>query len=395
MKIILKLALIVFLFGCKSSVKEEAVNSKSVSVSIADFESEKFHLSRIIDNVELIVLQTSKESLISNIDKIVEFDKGFLIFDRPGTNKIFQFDKAGNFVNAIGTTGFGPDELVRATDFYYDPRTAILYILDNAGELTIKKFELSSGKYLGKLSLKNSFGDRFIKLANNNWAISGVYNQEPIGFFITDSTLSKVIYNDVAVHPYSMAFGIPNAFSKSADNVLFRVGEESTIYKVSENDNKLEPFLYIDFEKKATKEMYEKEAIKLKGRNLMQLPQKLENSMHYIFHFVDNSRYTFLDFFYQNKLHYLFLNKSNQHKFVIPAAYLEEDVSGQGKDSFTIMGNALDGTSMISFLSPSDLGRLKEGGVPAGKIGLAVYNKLRSLSVESNPVIIKYKLKDF
>lgn len=73
--------------------------------------------SDIITDYNVIPLETTNESLIGNIDKIVFHDNQFFILDQFKVRTIFVFSSTGKFMWKLSKFGKGPGEFIEPTDF--------------------------------------------------------------------------------------------------------------------------------------------------------------------------------------------------------------------------------------------------------------------------------------
>jgi hypothetical protein len=114
-------------------------------------------LSNFCDSVATIILETTKESLLSNVDKAVIVNDRVYVFDstheRAGI--ILEFDMTGKFIRRIGSVGRGPGEYIRIFDFAIDELNGLLYILDNATNRVIS-YNLENGRYVNDILMKQN-----------------------------------------------------------------------------------------------------------------------------------------------------------------------------------------------------------------------------------------------
>jgi len=98
--------LFAFLTSCQN-VEQSQLNLTSWDISSGSSSSDK--LSEIIlPEYLLIPLETSSESLVSKIDKVVLHEDKIYLLDGFSEARIKVFDTTGNFLQTIGKTGEGP-----------------------------------------------------------------------------------------------------------------------------------------------------------------------------------------------------------------------------------------------------------------------------------------------
>lgn len=113
--------LFLFNLGCSSS------NDKGItSFAVPKEADSELQLSQIAKSVEYISLETSEASYLSLIQDVKSFKDRIYVVDFPG--RIFVFDKAGKFIQQIGTEGEGPGEFYNLSSFAIDEDSEILYV---------------------------------------------------------------------------------------------------------------------------------------------------------------------------------------------------------------------------------------------------------------------------
>lgn len=112
MYILLVIACIII--SCDKKVSNDNLDVIEINVeSVVD----KLDISSIFqDSIEIIPLETSNTSLISDIEKVIFQDGLLYISDRMG-QAIFVFNQFGEFITSIGELGPGPNEYSELGDF--------------------------------------------------------------------------------------------------------------------------------------------------------------------------------------------------------------------------------------------------------------------------------------
>ena len=104
----------------------------------------------LFSKIEIIPLETTKESLIKEISKLVFYDNKYYILDYP-LSKIFVFDEMGKFLFNIDNRGNGPNEYVHIGSFNIDPYNHQLIIL-SAVDRSLHFYDLD-GHFKNKIKL--------------------------------------------------------------------------------------------------------------------------------------------------------------------------------------------------------------------------------------------------
>ena len=127
-KLILSIGIALFaLCGCKetSSVKE---SEGRIVVDITQPEK-NLKMSDLFSDIKYVKLETTSESLIQRIDKVVDLDGNLLVTDRDNQS-LLLFGKDGRFIKKIAGQGKGPGEYSKMYDAAIDKEGRRLFVLD-------------------------------------------------------------------------------------------------------------------------------------------------------------------------------------------------------------------------------------------------------------------------
>lgn len=114
---------IIFLFSCNYDIKKNMKNTSSEIISVFSDEYEEL----VFDSIRAIPLQTTEGNLLGNNIKVVQqCCDDIYIGDMEAHKRVFRFNKEGNFINAIGVHGRGPEEYLGFCDFTIDRDTVEL-----------------------------------------------------------------------------------------------------------------------------------------------------------------------------------------------------------------------------------------------------------------------------
>ena len=107
------------LFACKKDQTDSLRNKDLITI---DFESslvDKLKFSQFVDTIEFIPLETTDESLISDVNRIVYADSLYYIHSTRSLmdSKLLVFNSSGQFCRKISQRGYGPGEYIDITDF--------------------------------------------------------------------------------------------------------------------------------------------------------------------------------------------------------------------------------------------------------------------------------------
>lgn len=144
-----------------------------------------------LDLFKTISLETSKECLIGEIDKlIINEDDNIIIFDQRNSN-ILLFDSIGNFIRRIGTKGHGSDEYLEFSDIAYDKETRTIYAFERFCE-QMYVFDLN-GELKQRISSNFNFNS-FVKNEYGFWIYSCYSKNNPNKslLMLVDESLTEI-----------------------------------------------------------------------------------------------------------------------------------------------------------------------------------------------------------
>lgn len=149
---------IMVLFSCygqKVEVCQKLTSSRDKEIYSIDAYSafkemdEALPLSKVVEDVEFIPLETTEECLLDDyLKNITITTTDIIVYDY---NRAYRFDRKGKFINAIGKRGQGPGEYVKCMETAVDTLKRIVYFLDQNARILKYSYE---GNYLGSLPTK-------------------------------------------------------------------------------------------------------------------------------------------------------------------------------------------------------------------------------------------------
>ena len=135
------------LFSCTSefSKGKYVIDTIHPVITLDRYEKE-FDLQDFIENISYCKLETSSESLLGNIDKMMVDSSSLFIFDRYTCNALYRFSRSGKFITKFGKQGRGPEEYIEIYDFDvdFDNKQVLLFDL-NGRKIQYYSFD---GEYL-------------------------------------------------------------------------------------------------------------------------------------------------------------------------------------------------------------------------------------------------------
>ena len=127
-KMILFLGIALFvLCGCKEKAPV-TVGEGSIVVDITQPEK-NLKMSDLFSDIKYVKLETTSESLIQYINRVLDLDGNLLVVDRDNQS-LLLFGKDGRFIKKIAGQGKGPGEYLRMYDAAVDKEGRRLFVLD-------------------------------------------------------------------------------------------------------------------------------------------------------------------------------------------------------------------------------------------------------------------------
>ena len=101
------------------SFHEVAVSTgKNITIHAGEFDSEGYCLMHeLFDTVIAVRLETTEESLVGVVDKVIVVDSCMYVLDKFKTKSVKRFTLEGKYLNVIGQYGEGPEMQREVTDF--------------------------------------------------------------------------------------------------------------------------------------------------------------------------------------------------------------------------------------------------------------------------------------
>lgn len=175
---ILGITMLVLLSNCSGKTKSESVNIlKNGAIEINVFkaieDARDFPLSKIIDDVEFVQLESTIDSYFSMYSSLNVTDQYILItseFER----RVLLFNRSGKFIRQIGSQGKGPGEYIYPHFATIDPQERFIIIKDAQGG-NLFKYDLN-GSILKQVDISDLCPNRPswkpVFLDNNHFALS-------------------------------------------------------------------------------------------------------------------------------------------------------------------------------------------------------------------------------
>lgn len=371
------LFLIIYLVACYSCHRQNVASEVTMTVEKEDL-SKRYKLSDIVQDYDLIPLETNDTCLIGNCRKII-FDSTTFYLKDGVTKTLFHFNLKGKLLRKIGKTGRGPSEYLYLDDFCILKSKDII-ILDGGSKKII--IYDSIGRLVATQNLP--FFAESLEVVNDSVLVfKGTAFEKQI--MLWNYRQKQVISSFLEYDPRyrrspSKSFSIYN------NEVLWRQQFQSRLFKVTENE--LIPCRYIDFKNHS----YDGKLDKSKGglyfapSNTALMDYYCENN-DYIFFRFQCDELSDLPFF-------VFYFKDSQKKVILNNNYYIDDMTFYHISPPQIVAYTVDNRPVCVLLTSPWLDKLEEESKENISLTFRkLHGALTNVSYSDNPVLVIYKLK--
>lgn len=232
-KILVSLYIVSLFLSCDRQTSNKIDLTNYTTIKIGSSDDEKISLENLISNIEFIILENNKDSFVSNINRIYEYDNQLIIFDDT-LNKIVVFSGNGDFIRTIGKIGGGPGEYKDLSDIAFD------YNLKQVQALAIDKNSIINYDINGDFTNYYRIDFPVYKFHNLNTEYRAYY----VGYFSDDFFNLKIEKNqeDIILNAFKfpedneedlMKYSFTGHLTSFEDSFLYSDATSSRIYEIS------------------------------------------------------------------------------------------------------------------------------------------------------------------
>lgn len=211
-------SIILFILSCNNK-------NNYIHIDVLDFSEksliEGFNYSKLVDTIEYIQLETTNNSLIGQIDKVILSKDFIFILDSYSTGSIYKFSRNGEFIQLISRNGKGPGEYIVPIDITITKNS--LYILDGSSKKVIQ-FDLQNCEFIEENRL-DFFANKIMAMNNQFVFVEGQRGKKAV---ITDKEFNVINkqfdFNFINAKDYPLPFHVMN------DTILYRMYLNDTLY---------------------------------------------------------------------------------------------------------------------------------------------------------------------
>ena len=325
---------------------------------------------RIFGKVEMTLLETDDNYLVGGYPDLLSDAHHYFIRDYQ-QQIVFRFDRGGKFINSIGRQGGGPTEYVEIQDIDLIPADKIVEILDRNGKII--KFD-----YSGQFISSQSFGVdafSFVKKDTDYWLYLGYENAERKRLMkVSEDGKNIDLFSPFQTNWFTIT--IQN-FYRCGNLITYRDWCSHTLYHITD-DGPVEKTI-IDFGNYA----FPKKVYQMKMETV--LDNLRRNGMMIVDRYLENEQFVYLSFSKIQtgapiKIYHWLVNKKTGNSVM------------QSFQANHMMQKAdiLTEDNELVFITNSQM--LRDCNDPFFKIN---DDMRKSITDESNPIIITFKINDF
>lgn len=374
MKTILFISTIILLLSCSNS------QNSSSTISIDLDASKSVSINNIFSKIEIIPLETNENSIIQNIDKIIEYKSLTYILDRR-QKAVLIFDNHGKFISKINTIGRAPDEFYLLEDIAINKFSNTLECLDPMGKILTYSLQ---GQYLSSIYLPHPpMAYHYLHVLNQDsillYTNPTKYNDYTFRIFSRqqDTFVSQFIKQKKIINGECK---LPIQVYK--DSIYFTQAFSNEIYKISD-DTLLLAYQW-DFGK------YTYNLSKMKFPDLTNPEEQIKfykevmysSKIPYTLGFnSQNDRYLFCSLFMKNKILNILYDKPTKRKIVFSKSKKDIGLYPLYMDNNKIIGITDETLAPLQSLANTQ--------------NIEIINKdiINILTDNSNPILVKYIFK--
>ena len=192
-----------FLLSCSHGDRQ--MSSPFINLDRQD----KVSIFDIFESVDLVLLETTDESLISRISQVVHFNDRYYALDRA-QSILFCFDSTGNFLFKISNQGQGPEEYIRIDNFNIDPHNNQLLLLEPWGVLHAYDLE---GNFISKT-----------RLPSEVVAYNEVFVLDENRLIFSNANLDELVfYNRIENAIYDRRYGLDMELRRKSESIFMPI----------------------------------------------------------------------------------------------------------------------------------------------------------------------------
>lgn len=222
--------LMVLLLSCQQQERTNNNDAEIIQISKKEIRDE-IDVGKMVEEVRYVELETTEESLIGNVSKVIAYKDKIYIKDRFVASKIYIFDATGRFITTVSRIGKGPGEYMNLDDIAVDTYRKELLVSDASSQKIIV-FDLE-GEFLREFKIPYWVSGVFA-LQNHYLLYLHNTNNEKYNLLVVDKQKTKIVNK---LFPLVMGRdGVINTipFFEFSNETLFTFSMVNEIYNITD-----------------------------------------------------------------------------------------------------------------------------------------------------------------
>ena len=382
-KNILIISLLLLIYSCSNSKSKYENDPHITNISIDVSAIPEVNLADIFKKIDLIPLETKKESLIGNVDQLI-YVKDSCYIIRDGDRNVLTFDKDGKFIaNSVSVRGNGPGEYAFVLSAIYNPFTKMIDILQPFNKVSsyTVSFHFVNEKKINYDGENYGFFHHVFPISESEYIClyPTIYDEYNTLFFYDSKEgkmIEKIIFDDI----YGYLTQTVNPV-KYTDSYYYFTPALTTYtgYSIDIDKRTVNPEVYLDFGKQRINQKETKQS-DANGKIQNQLLQsRFPIPVANLF----NKNYLICRIFMSEKveIHTLFCNLITEKKYLIRE---------KTEDNYLIpFFYLLEDTELYAAIFPYQISEYIDPNLLSDK----AKDYISKIEEDDNPIIVKYSLK--
>lgn len=379
MKYIIAINILLIAYSCSNSNNQTRMQLVNDFISLDSLENEAIS-GLDINEIEIISLETTEESLFGILSKVVYYNNYFFIFDEQ-TKGVYCFSREGNFISKVRKVGKGPGEYIQIGDFDIDKEGNLL--LWDQTLHKINKYNID-GEFIEEYKFDDLVFLNFTIIDDDNFLIhtvfvNGKYKYAACIYNFKKKEIIPILTANKEYEDFSLPRLSFSSIWKSGDTNYFTTLFSSTIYKL--NDKLSIESILLKTDKIPNLKQLSKLYV---GENRMLIKEDFLNSISNIYETNDKLGF---DVYHSNPaMSYVVIKDKSTNKYYCTKRRYNK--------RYLINNNLLGvaANKFISTISPSDIKDVEWKEMVHNSM-LSNDNKQQLLEVNqsSNPLIVLFK----